>query len=146
MPSRVPSEIDGVMVPPTLTMPVSPAPLRCGSAWLAASGATELVAPESAEVNLGGFGVESTFLGEFLKKRGIEFENRPAGNIVVAIHPRPGRPVDPARAKPAEELLVTFVDARVDRDVERHDAGGILPMRDDQPLDMAGRYGNRIGA
>ncbi|WP_221088265.1 S49 family peptidase [Deinococcus aquaedulcis] len=42
---------------------------------IAASGARELVAPESAEVNLGGFGLESTFLGEFLKKRGIEFEN-----------------------------------------------------------------------
>ena len=42
---------------------------------IAASGATELVAPESAEVNLGGFGIESTFLDEFLKKRGIEFEN-----------------------------------------------------------------------
>ncbi|MVN88132.1 signal peptide peptidase SppA [Deinococcus sp. HMF7620] len=42
---------------------------------LAASGASELVAPESAEVNLNGFGLESTFLGEFLKKRGIEFEN-----------------------------------------------------------------------
>ncbi|MDR6219429.1 signal peptide peptidase SppA [Deinococcus soli (ex Cha et al. 2016)] len=42
---------------------------------IAASGAGELVSPESAEVNVSGFGLESTFLGEFLKKRGIEFEN-----------------------------------------------------------------------
>lgn len=45
------------------------------TALIAASGAREIAAPESADVMLGGFGVESTFLGEFLKKHGIEFEN-----------------------------------------------------------------------
>ncbi|SEJ73084.1 signal peptide peptidase A. Serine peptidase. MEROPS family S49 [Deinococcus reticulitermitis] len=42
---------------------------------IAASGAPEIAAPESADVVLGGFATEPTFLGEFLKKRGIEFEN-----------------------------------------------------------------------
>lgn len=45
------------------------------TAMIAASGAKEIAAPESADVMLGGFGLESTFLGEFLKKNGIEFEN-----------------------------------------------------------------------
>ncbi|MFC4425665.1 signal peptide peptidase SppA [Deinococcus navajonensis] len=42
---------------------------------IAASGAKEIVAPESADVNLAGFATEPTFLGAFLKKHGIEFEN-----------------------------------------------------------------------
>lgn len=42
---------------------------------IAASGAPEIVAPESADVMLSGFATEPTFLGEFLKKRGVEFEN-----------------------------------------------------------------------
>lgn len=42
---------------------------------IAASGASELVAPESADVMLSGFGLEQTYLGKFLKKHGIEFEN-----------------------------------------------------------------------
>lgn len=42
---------------------------------IAASGAHEIVAPESAEVTLHGFGLESTYLGEFLRKSGVEFEN-----------------------------------------------------------------------
>lgn len=42
---------------------------------IAASGARELVAPESADVLVPGFGLEQTFLGEFLRKSGIEFEN-----------------------------------------------------------------------
>lgn len=42
---------------------------------IAASGAGKLVAPESADVMLSGFAAEPTFLGEFLKKHGIEFEN-----------------------------------------------------------------------
>lgn len=42
---------------------------------IAASGASELVAPESADVMLSGFGLEQTYMGEFLKKHGIEFEN-----------------------------------------------------------------------
>ncbi|THF88575.1 peptidase [Deinococcus sp. KSM4-11] len=42
---------------------------------IAASGAKEIAAPESADVMLGGFAVEPTFLGAFLKKHGIEFEN-----------------------------------------------------------------------
>jgi protease IV len=50
---------------PTLSMP----------ALLAASGAGEIVAPESAEVNVLGLGLEVTYLGEFLKKYGIGFEN-----------------------------------------------------------------------
>ena len=50
---------------PTLSMP----------ALLAASGAREVVAPESAEVNVLGLGIEVTYLGEFLKKHGISFEN-----------------------------------------------------------------------
>lgn len=45
------------------------------TAMIAASGAKEIAAPESADVMLGGFAVEPTFLGEFLKKNGIEFEN-----------------------------------------------------------------------
>ena len=50
---------------PTLSMP----------ALLAASGARELVAPESAELNVLGLGIEVTYLGAFLKKQGIGFEN-----------------------------------------------------------------------
>ncbi|GGQ97850.1 signal peptide peptidase SppA [Deinococcus ruber] len=50
---------------PTLSMP----------ALLAASGTREIVAPESAEVNLLGLGLEVMYLGEFLKKHGIGFEN-----------------------------------------------------------------------
>lgn len=42
---------------------------------IAASGAKEIAAPESADVMLGGFGVEATFMGKFLKGHGIEFEN-----------------------------------------------------------------------
>ncbi|GHG09021.1 peptidase [Deinococcus piscis] len=42
---------------------------------LAASGAGEIVAPESAEVGLHGFGLEQLYLGDFLKKHGIGFEN-----------------------------------------------------------------------
>lgn len=42
---------------------------------IAASGAQEITAPESADVMLSGFAVEPTFLGAFLKKQGIEFEN-----------------------------------------------------------------------
>lgn len=45
------------------------------TALIAASGAREIVAPESADVMLSGFGIEQTFLGAFLKKHGIEFEN-----------------------------------------------------------------------
>ncbi|GGO23041.1 S49 family peptidase [Deinococcus humi] len=45
------------------------------TALIAASGAKEIAAPESADVLLGGFGLEQTYLGEFLKKHGIEFEN-----------------------------------------------------------------------
>lgn len=44
-------------------------------ALLAASGATEVVAPESAEINVLGLGLEVTYLGEFLKKNGVAFEN-----------------------------------------------------------------------
>jgi len=44
-------------------------------ALLAASGAGEVVAPESAEVNVLGLGIEVTYLGEFLKKHGVSFEN-----------------------------------------------------------------------
>lgn len=42
---------------------------------IAASGAKEIAAPESAEVLLDGFATEPTFIGAFLKKHGIEFEN-----------------------------------------------------------------------
>lgn len=45
------------------------------TALIAASGAREIVAPESADVMVPGFAVEPTFLGAFLKKHGIEFEN-----------------------------------------------------------------------
>ena len=50
---------------PSLSMP----------ALLAASGAGQMVAPESAEVNVLGLGLEVTYLGEFLKKHGVGFEN-----------------------------------------------------------------------
>ncbi|WP_135227994.1 signal peptide peptidase SppA [Deinococcus fonticola] len=42
---------------------------------IAASGCPELTAPESADVMLSGFALEPTFMGAFLKKHGIEFEN-----------------------------------------------------------------------
>ncbi len=42
---------------------------------IVASGAREIAAPESADVLLGGFALETTFMGAFLKKHGIEFEN-----------------------------------------------------------------------
>ncbi|ACO46221.1 signal peptide peptidase SppA [Deinococcus deserti] len=45
------------------------------TALIAGSGAREIVAPESADVALAGFATEPTFMGAFLKKHGIEFEN-----------------------------------------------------------------------
>ncbi|WP_188963851.1 S49 family peptidase [Deinococcus aquiradiocola] len=42
---------------------------------LAASGAGEIVSPESAEVNVLGLGMEVTYLGAFLKRHGVTFEN-----------------------------------------------------------------------
>jgi protease-4 len=45
------------------------------TALIAASGANEIAAPESADVLVPGFAAEPTYLGEFLKKSGIEFEN-----------------------------------------------------------------------
>ncbi len=45
------------------------------TAMIAASGTNEIAAPESADVMLAGFGIEQTFMGEFLKKNGISFEN-----------------------------------------------------------------------
>ncbi|AFD25086.1 S49 family peptidase [Deinococcus gobiensis] len=54
---------------------VAYAPQLTMTTLIAASGAKEIVAPESADVMLSGFGIEQTFLGAFLKKHGIEFEN-----------------------------------------------------------------------
>lgn len=45
------------------------------TALIAVSRCTELVAPESADVMVSGFAMEPTFMGAFLKKHGIEFEN-----------------------------------------------------------------------
>ncbi|EYB67188.1 peptidase S49 [Deinococcus phoenicis] len=45
------------------------------TALLAASGAQEITAPESADVLVPGFATQPTYLGAFLKKHGIEFEN-----------------------------------------------------------------------
>lgn len=45
------------------------------TALIAASGAKEIAAPESADVMVSGFATEPTYMGEFLKKNGIEFEN-----------------------------------------------------------------------
>ncbi|WP_324651500.1 S49 family peptidase [Georgenia sp. H159] len=42
---------------------------------LVTAGVSEVVAPESAEVQLPGFAAEQVFLGAFLAKRGITFEN-----------------------------------------------------------------------
>lgn len=42
---------------------------------LVACGARELTLPESAELSLTGFAMEVTYLGEFLRKHGISFEN-----------------------------------------------------------------------
>ncbi len=43
--------------------------------YLLASGAREVAAPESAELNFTGLAMEVTFLGEFLQKHGVQFEN-----------------------------------------------------------------------
>lgn len=42
---------------------------------LVGTGASEVVAPESAEVMVPGLAAEQTFYGSFLRRRGIEFEN-----------------------------------------------------------------------
>ncbi len=42
---------------------------------IAASGAGEIAAPESADVMVSGFAAQPTYMGAFLKKQGIEFEN-----------------------------------------------------------------------
>ncbi|WP_045233466.1 S49 family peptidase, partial [Deinococcus pimensis] len=42
---------------------------------LVASAARELAVPESAELYLTGFTMEVTFLGEFLRRHGVNFEN-----------------------------------------------------------------------
>lgn len=61
---------------------------------LVASGATEIALPESAELNLTGFAMEVTFLGEFLRRRGITFEN--------------------ARIKEYKSALTRFSESRMD--------------------------------
>ncbi|AFZ65742.1 S49 family peptidase [Deinococcus peraridilitoris] len=61
---------------------------------LVASGAREIALPESADLSLTGFAMEVTFLGEFLRKHGIAFEN--------------------ARIKEYKSALTRFSESRMD--------------------------------
>ncbi len=80
---------------------------------LAASGAQEVVAPESAEVMLNGFGAEVTYLGEFLKKHGIEFENLRIREFKSALTRFSQDHMDEAQRLQTTELLRSLEDAWV---------------------------------
>ncbi|MFP5416655.1 MAG: S49 family peptidase [Actinomycetes bacterium] len=72
---------------------------------LVAAGATEVAAPESAEVMLPGFAAERVFYGEFLQRRGVRFEN--------------------LRIREYKTALTRFTDDRMD-DYEREQLTGYL--------------------
>ena len=78
---------------------------------LAASGAQEVVAPESAEFMLHGFGAEITYLGAFLKKHGIDFENLRIGEFKSALTRFSQDHMDEAQRLQTAELLRSMEDA-----------------------------------
>ncbi len=78
---------------------------------LAASGAQEVVAPESAEFMLHGFGAEITYLGAFLKKHGIDFENLRIGEFKSALTRFSQDHMDDAQRHQTAELLRSMEDA-----------------------------------
>ncbi|GAA4016338.1 S49 family peptidase [Deinococcus rubellus] len=78
---------------------------------LAASGAQEVVAPESAEFMLHGFGAEITYLGAFLKKHGIDFENLRIGEFKSALTRFSQDHMDVAQRLQTAELLRSMEDA-----------------------------------
>ncbi len=75
------------------------------AALLAAAGAQEVVAPESAEFMLHGFGAEITYLGAFLKKHGIDFENLRIGEFKSALTRFSQDHMDDAQRLQTAELL-----------------------------------------
>ncbi|WP_420596865.1 S49 family peptidase [Deinococcus sp.] len=81
------------------------------AALLAASGAQEVVAPESAEFMLNGFGAEITYLGAFLKKHGIDFENLRIGEFKSALTRFSQDHMDEAQRLQTAELLRGMEDA-----------------------------------
>ncbi|WP_161882007.1 S49 family peptidase [Deinococcus alpinitundrae] len=78
---------------------------------LAASGAQEVVAPESAEFMLHGFGAEITYLGAFLKKHGVDFENLRIGEFKSALTRFSQDHMDEAQRLQTAELLRGMEDA-----------------------------------
>ncbi|AWN22903.1 peptidase [Deinococcus irradiatisoli] len=78
---------------------------------LAAAGAQEVVAPESAEFMLHGFGAEITYLGAFLKKHGIDFENLRIGEFKSALTRFSQDHMDDAQRHQTAELLRSMEDA-----------------------------------
>ncbi len=92
---------------------VSYVPSMNKATLLAASGAQEVVAPESAEFMLHGFGAEITYLGAFLKKQGIDFENLRIGEFKSALTRFSQDHMDDAQRLQTNELLRSVEDAWV---------------------------------
>lgn len=90
---------------------VSYLPTVTKASLLAASGAGEVVAPESAEFMLHGFGAEITYLGAFLKKHGIDFENLRIGEFKSALTRFSQDYMDDAQRHQTAELLRSMEDA-----------------------------------
>ncbi|MCY1702457.1 S49 family peptidase [Deinococcus sp. SL84] len=80
---------------------------------LAASGASELVAPESAEMGLHGFGLEQLYLGDFLKKHGIGFENLRIREYKSALTPFSDSEMDGANREQLQDYLDSCENAWV---------------------------------
>ena len=93
---------------------VSYVPSMNKASLLAASGAQEVVAPESAEFMLHGFGAEITYLGAFLKKQGIDFENLRIGEFKSALTRFSQDHMDDAQRLQTAELLRSVEDAWVE--------------------------------
>ncbi len=72
---------------------------------LVACGAREIALPESAELMVNGFFVETTYLGEFLKKHGIAFENFRIKEYKSALTRFSESEMDPANREQREALL-----------------------------------------
>lgn len=72
---------------------------------LVASGAREVAAPESAELDLRGLFMEVTFLGEFLGRHGIGFENLRIREYKSALTRFSEREMDPYDREQREALL-----------------------------------------
>lgn len=75
---------------------------------LIGAGAHEITVPESAEIDLRGFGVEFTYLGQFLKKHGVGFENLRIREYKSALTRFSDDGMDPHNREQWEALLASL--------------------------------------